>query len=77
MEGDRAGAETSLNKVYWSELYQRLTELGLDVGVAGPSGRELDMLDLYLQSRSATIASGTTQIQLNIIAERVLGLPRG
>jgi alkylation response protein AidB-like acyl-CoA dehydrogenase len=77
MEGDRAGAETSLNKVYWSELYQRLTELGLDVGVAGPSGREPDMLDLYLQSRSATIASGTTQIQLNIIAERVLGLPRG
>lgn len=80
--GQKPGAETSINKIFWSELCQGMASLGVEMlgsGAIGLSDHELLSgwpQDMYLQSRSASIASGTTQIQLNIIAERTLGLPR-
>jgi alkylation response protein AidB-like acyl-CoA dehydrogenase len=78
-EGAQPGAEQSVIKLAWSQAEQRFAETqfefdGLEsVSSAdnGNVGRE------YLSSRAATIAAGTSQIVRNILAERVLGLPRG
>ena len=77
------GLGGSAIKLFYTELYQRISELGMRIlgraalsreDVAGlPSG---NVLHRTLQSISLTIAAGTSQIQRNIIAERVLGLPR-
>jgi alkylation response protein AidB-like acyl-CoA dehydrogenase len=60
-------------KLYWSELWQDITTSGLSARC--PEHESLWRFK-YLSARSATIYSGTSQIQRNIIAERVLGLPR-
>jgi alkylation response protein AidB-like acyl-CoA dehydrogenase len=73
--GRSPGAESSLNKVFWSELDIRLHEtaadlLGADAELDGPWSRG------FLFSLAGPIYAGTNEIQRNIIAERVLGLPR-
>jgi alkylation response protein AidB-like acyl-CoA dehydrogenase len=60
-------------KVYWSELWQDITTSGLQTECAE---HEPLWRFKYLSARAATIYSGTSEIQRNIIAERVLGLPR-
>jgi alkylation response protein AidB-like acyl-CoA dehydrogenase len=77
------GLGGSAVKLFYSELYQRISELGMRVlgraalsrdDVAGmPSG---EFLSRAMQSLSLTIAAGTSQIQRNIISERILGLPK-
>jgi alkylation response protein AidB-like acyl-CoA dehydrogenase len=61
---------------HWSEVNRSLTELALDI--AGP--RAVTTLDpwtyRYLRARANSIEGGTTEILKNIVAERVLGLPR-
>ncbi|MEW2352224.1 acyl-CoA dehydrogenase family protein [Spirillospora sp. NPDC029432] len=73
---DDIGAEASLNKVFWSELDVALHETALDL--LGADG-ELDSawLEGYVFSLAGPIYAGTNEIQLNVIAERLLGLPRG
>ena len=77
------GLEGSAIKLHYSELYQRMAELGLRLlgraalsrdDVAGLPSRRF--LHEGLKSLNATIAAGTSQIQRNIVAERILGLPR-
>jgi alkylation response protein AidB-like acyl-CoA dehydrogenase len=64
----------SLAKTVWGEIGQDLAALAFDVlGASGEKGR---WDDYRLTSRSLTIAGGTTQINKNITAQRVLGLPR-
>ncbi|CAJ62179.1 MULTISPECIES: acyl-CoA dehydrogenase [Frankia] len=77
-EGGAPGAEHSVIKLLWSRAMQHqgethLAALGL-AGVAETTGRRAQRE--YLMSRSATIAGGTTEIMRNILAERVLGMPR-
>jgi alkylation response protein AidB-like acyl-CoA dehydrogenase len=60
-------------KVTWSELWQELTSLG--ARLTCPKHRA-HWRHQYLESRSATIYSGTSEIQRNIVAERVLGMPK-
>jgi alkylation response protein AidB-like acyl-CoA dehydrogenase len=77
------GLGGSAIKLFYTELYQRIVDLGMRllgraalsrVDVAGlPSER---ILKRAMQSLSLTIAAGTSQIQRNIIGERVLGLPK-
>jgi alkylation response protein AidB-like acyl-CoA dehydrogenase len=64
----------SLAKTVWGEIGQDMAALAFDVlGTGGEKGR---WADYRLTSRSLTIAGGTTQINKNITAQRVLGLPR-
>jgi alkylation response protein AidB-like acyl-CoA dehydrogenase len=60
-------------KVTWSELWQELTGLAATLSC---SAHRAHWRHQYLESRAATIYSGTSEIQRNIIAERVLGLPK-
>jgi len=80
--GEKIGPESSLIKLMWSELHQRLTAvaaeaLGTDFSLQQVWGSvSARFQDVYLQSRAETIYAGTSQIQKNIIADRVLNLPR-
>ena len=75
VEGRPPGAKSSYNKVFWSELDVRLHRAALDL--LGPAA-ELDgpWMKGYEFALSGPIYAGTNEIQRNIIAERVLGLPR-
>ena len=70
------GPEGSLGKWHWSEVNQALTELAVDI--AGPRAMLADDEWTYrfLRARANSIEGGTTEILKNIVAERVLGLPR-
>jgi acyl-CoA dehydrogenase len=81
--GHRPGAESSIFKVYGTELNQRREELLLSIrgpqalGWQGPGFEEDELLQTrgWLRSRGNTIEGGTSEVQLNIIAKRVLELP--
>ncbi|HEX3788672.1 MAG TPA: acyl-CoA dehydrogenase family protein [Pseudonocardiaceae bacterium] len=75
-EGWTLGAEASVNKIFWSELDLRLHETALDLlGADGELAGE--WLDGYLFALAGPIYAGTNEIQRNVVAERLLGLPRG
>jgi alkylation response protein AidB-like acyl-CoA dehydrogenase len=70
------GPEGSLCKWQWAEVNQALTELAMDIrGDEGPVF-DSDWTYRFLRARANSIEGGTTEILKNIIAERVLGLPR-
>jgi alkylation response protein AidB-like acyl-CoA dehydrogenase len=83
--GHAPGPEASLTKLYWSEMDKRIQETALDV--QGPYGALAPDSDFALEdgrwqygwmwAQAETIYAGSSEIQRNIIAERVLGLPRG
>ena len=79
------GPEASIGKLYWSTWHKNLGELTMDI--LGPAGQIVaeagdgryvldDLQRSYMFSRSETIYAGSSEIQKNIIGERVLGLPR-
>lgn len=76
-EGADLGAESSLNKVFWSELDIALHETALDL--LGPEGEPEagEWTQGYVFALAGTIYAGTNEIQRDIIAERLLGLPKG
>lgn len=78
--GSGEHGEASVSKLLWATWHRGLGELAMEV-VGAPSAMapndDLDRLQrLYLFSRADTIYGGSNEIQRNIIAERVLGLPR-
>ncbi len=82
-EGRELGADVSLLKIFTTELYQRITEEMLLL--AGEDARyfddieagngEVDAMNLFLDSRAPAIFGGSNEIQKNILAKAVLGLP--
>lgn len=73
--GNTVGSETSINKLIWSELDVELHEIALEL--IGESALTMNKwTKSYMFSLGGTIYAGTNEIQRNIIAERVLGLPR-
>ena len=84
MRGAKIGAEASTNKIFWSELDVLMHETAMRIlGACGelmpeaPDGGDIGhWLDGFLFSLAGPIYAGTNEIQRNIIAERMLGLPR-
>lgn len=85
LRGDLPGPEASAGKMSWVDTHQRLQELAMEI--QGPyamlaRGSEFAVDHgvwqySFLRSRANSIEGGTTEIQKNIIGERVLGLPKG
>ena len=82
MAGGSIGAEASLNKIFWSELDRAMHRAAMHLlGPAAelqtlPDGRANEWLEGYIFSLSGPIYAGSNEIQRNITAERLLGLPR-
>ncbi len=82
LSADDPAPTASIGKLFWSEWHRRLGELAMDVLgmkalVADDAPYDLsDAQRLFLFSRADTIYAGSSEIQKNIIAQRVLGLPR-
>jgi len=79
VNGKGIGSEASIIKLFWSELHQRISEFSSEVFGEGfvlgdPEAERFRFL--YLHSRAETILAGTSEIQRNIIAERMLALGR-
>jgi alkylation response protein AidB-like acyl-CoA dehydrogenase len=74
--------EASISKLYWSHWHRHLGELEMELMgpwsevLAGPNYELEEFQSSFLLSRAETIYTGSTEIQKNIIGERVLGLPR-
>jgi alkylation response protein AidB-like acyl-CoA dehydrogenase len=85
LRGNPPGAETSFMKLYWAATEQGLYDLTM--ALAGPDGLAMtgspraiaggEWVKAYLMSRVASVYGGTQDIQRNIIADRIFGLPRG
>ena len=84
LKGEVPGPEGSIEKLYWSEMNKAMQEFAMEL--EGPyhqlmSGSKWALQDgmyqfAFLRSRGNTIEAGTSEIQKNIIGERVLGLPK-
>ena len=77
------GVGASCVKLFYTELYQRITELGVRLLGRGALSRDdvaglpsSEILLKAMQAISLTIAAGTSEVQRNIVAERILGLPK-
>ncbi|MDX6759452.1 MULTISPECIES: acyl-CoA dehydrogenase family protein [Streptomyces] len=75
--GGAAGAESSLNKVFWSEYDIALHETALDLLGADAELADGEWAEPWIFSLAGPIYAGTNEIQRDIIAERLLGLPKG
>ncbi len=82
--GGKIGFEASLNKIFWSELDLKMHETALailgeraELRPEAPAAEGVgEWLDGYLFALAGPIYAGTNEIQRNVIAERILGLPR-
>ncbi|MFF3090075.1 acyl-CoA dehydrogenase family protein [Streptomyces nojiriensis] len=75
--GTAIGAESSLNKVFWSQYDIALHETALDLLGADAELAEGEWAEPWVFSLAGPIYAGTNEIQRDIIAERLLGLPKG
>jgi hypothetical protein len=80
--GGHIGPEASLNKIFWSELDRAMNRTAMRILGAAAELKQFDdgtmnsWLEGYIFSLSGPIYAGSNEIQRNIIAERLLGLPR-
>lgn len=80
LTGAQPGAESSIAKLLGVEHIQQVWEVAMDwtgpTALLGDQGRVRSATRMFLSCQNLSIAGGTTNVQLNIIGERILGLPR-
>jgi alkylation response protein AidB-like acyl-CoA dehydrogenase len=77
VSGHLPGPDASVSKQLWTQAEQYLQHVAMDLAGAGAlTGEAPDRLVDYFMSRPASVYGGTAQIQRNLLAQRVLGLPR-
>ncbi|MEU6536122.1 acyl-CoA dehydrogenase family protein [Streptomyces sp. NPDC047000] len=77
LAGEPLGPESSLNKVFWSEYDIALHETALDLLGADGERADTDWAEGYVFALAGPVYAGTNEIQRDIVAERLLGLPKG
>jgi alkylation response protein AidB-like acyl-CoA dehydrogenase len=85
LRGKRPAEETSYVKLYWARAHRSVSDLALELGGADALEMPDSQAAIYhgafpvewMQARATSILGGTEDIQRNIIAERIFGLPRG
>lgn len=76
--GKAPGEEGSISKMLWTQTEQDLQHLALDLyGAEVATGARHDLMHSYFASRPISVYGGSSQIQRNIISQRLLGMPRG
>jgi alkylation response protein AidB-like acyl-CoA dehydrogenase len=75
LDGVTHGPEGSVDKLLMTEVEQAVGRAGLAVGGTGSGAGDDTWLKVYLYSRAQSIMGGTSQIQRNLVARRILGLP--
>jgi alkylation response protein AidB-like acyl-CoA dehydrogenase len=75
LDGISHGPEGSVDKLLMTEVEQAVGHAAVSVGGAGHGGGSDTWLKVYLYSRAQSVMGGTSQIQRNIVAGRILGLP--
>ena len=75
LDGITHGPEGSVDKLLMTQVEQTVGHAALSLGGAGHDGTEDTWLKLYLYSRAQSVMGGTSQIQRNLVATRILGLP--
>ncbi|MBA2506231.1 MAG: acyl-CoA dehydrogenase family protein [Thermoleophilaceae bacterium] len=76
MKTGQPGPEGSLGKWHWSDINQALTEFTMDLRGPDAPATDSEFTFEFLRARANSIEGGTTEILKNIVAERVLGLPK-
>ena len=75
LAGTTHGAEGSVDKLLMTRVEQAVGHAALSIGGAAHAGGENTWLNVYLYSRAQSVMGGTSQIQRNLVARRLLGLP--
>jgi alkylation response protein AidB-like acyl-CoA dehydrogenase len=75
LDGITHGPEGSVDKLLMTWVEQAVGHAALTIGGAAHDGRDPSWLNTYLYSRAQSVMGGTSQIQRNLVATRVLGLP--
>jgi alkylation response protein AidB-like acyl-CoA dehydrogenase len=75
MDGISHGPEGSIDKLLMTEVEQAVGHAALSVGGAAHGGGDDTWLKVYLYSRAQSVMGGTSQVQRNLVARRILGLP--
>jgi alkylation response protein AidB-like acyl-CoA dehydrogenase len=76
LDGISHGPEGSVDKLLMTSVEQAVGHAGLAVGGTGSAGDDETWLKVYLYSRAQSVMGGTSQIQRNLVARRILGLPQ-
>ncbi len=75
LDGIEHGPEGSVDKLLMTQVEQSVGHAALSIGGSGHAGSDDTWLKVYLYSRAQSVMGGTSQIQRNLIARRILGLP--
>jgi len=75
LDGIEHGPDGSIDKLLMTQVEQTVGHAALSIGGSGADGRDDTWMKVYLYSRAQSVMGGTSQVQRNLVARRILGLP--